>query len=109
MPVVAIGCVTMDDPILRQLLLEAVYADYDDDDDGSALAALDEYLEQMSSPRFAKLHGYACPYCGSVCVDYVNDLALEGHIFRHDCACHMCDSDWRESYDMTGYLSSDGF
>ncbi len=106
MPVVAIGCVTMDDPILWELLLEAVYEGYGDDD--SALAALDEYLEQASSPRFAKSHGYACPFCGSTCVDYVGNLTLEVHTFQHTSVCRMCDSDWTESYDMTGYLSSDG-
>jgi len=90
----------MDDPILRELLLEAGYAgDDDDDDDGSPLADVDGYLVSVK---------YDCPFCGSTCVDYVGDLTLEGHVFQHDCACRMCDEAWTESYDLTGYLSYAG-
>ena len=105
MHVSAIGCVTMDDPILRQLLLEAVYEGYDD---SPALAALDEYLEQVDSPGFAKSHGYACPYCDSVCVNYIGDVYLEGDTIHHYCACCLCDEVWIESYDITGYLYTSG-
>ncbi len=90
---------------LRELLLDAIYASYTED---ATLDTLNEYLEQVGSPRFAKSHGYACPFCGSACVDYVDDMTLEGHTFQHTCICRLCDSDWTESYDLTGYLSSDG-
>lgn len=90
---------------LRELLLDAIYASYTEDVN---LDALNEYLEQISFPRFAKLHGYACPFCGSTCVDCVGDLVLKDHAFQHTSVCRLCDSDWMESYDMTGYLSSDG-
>ena len=89
----------MDDSILMELLLDAVYAGYDDDDDGFALADVDGYLNSVK---------YDCPFCGSTCVDYVNNLTLEGHAFRHDCACRICDEAWTESYDLTGYLCFSG-
>ncbi len=68
------------------------------------LDAANEYLGQINSPRFAKAHGYNCPFCESACVDYIGDLVSNRQVFRHTLACRMCDSDWTESYDLTGYL-----
>ena len=85
----------MDDPILRKMLIEAVLEDYEDGNDGSALEALIECLEAV---------GYDCPFCGSGCIDVINNAKVVENAVRHDCACRMCDEDWTECYDVTGYL-----
>lgn len=63
--------------------------------------------KRLSDAEYAKQGGYVCPFCGSINIEGVAGVDVEGGSATQEIRCTNCDRAWQDVYRLIGYQSAD--
>ena len=63
-------------------------------------------MPPMTSQEYIDDGAQRCPYCRSGAISTCSATQHDTHIAWVDVKCHDCDAEWQDTYELTGYAST---